>query len=127
MGGESSYSECKGPDRAPRKESKTFTVASTFKLDSNNNLSISANKSYSNNITKHEVLSLLGNLRIFDLELSNNNNLVFSERALRKNVNKSSRLVETIYEITLNSKSLIFVRSYYSNGVFVAEEKWSMN
>lgn len=124
--GESSYSECKGPDRAPKIVSKSFTIESSIKLDSNSNLIISAKKSYSNNVTKREVITLLGNLRIFELKLSKNT-LIFSERARLRNVNKSSRMVETIYEITLNSNSLIFIRSYYSNGVFVAEEKWSMN
>ena len=125
--GESSYSECKGPDRAPSKEYKTFTVASTIKLNSNNDLMISANKSYSNNITRHEVITLLGKVRIFELAFLNNTSVLFSERALRKNINGGVHNVETIYEITFNNNSLIFVRSYYSNGVFVAEEKWSMN
>ena len=119
--------ECKGPDRAPRRRSKTASIESIIKLKSNNNVTISAIKSYTNNVTKTETLTLLGNLRIFELDFLNKNSVIFSERGRRKNVNKGSRLTETIYKVTLKHDSLIFVRSYYSYGVFVAEEKWSMN
>lgn len=119
--------ECKGPDSAPRRRSKTASIESIIKLKSNNNVTFSANKSYTNNVTRNEILTLLGDLRIFELEFLNMNSIVFSERGRKKNVTKGSRLTETIYKITLNHDSLIFVRSYYSYGVFVAEEKWSMN
>lgn len=125
--GESTYTECKGPDRAPRKESKNSAIVVKIKSNSIDNLLIVAKKSYPNNITKYDGLELLGDLRISEFNFLNDNSLVFSERAFKKNDNGSSRFVETIYEITFNRKSLILIRNYYSNGVFVAEEKWSMN
>jgi len=38
----------------------------------------------------------------------------------------SSRLVETIYKVERQGKRLTITRSFYTNGVYVAEEKWSM-
>jgi len=38
----------------------------------------------------------------------------------------SSRLVETIYEVHRDGNTLTITRSFYTNGVYVAEEKWSL-
>lgn len=125
--GESTYTECTGPDRDPRKKSTNATITVKIKSNSNDNLLMVAKKSYINNTTKYDGLELLGDLRIFEFNFLNDNSLVFSERAIKKNNNGSNRNIETIYKIIFNRKSLIVVRSYYSNGVFIAEEKWSMN
>jgi len=125
--GESTYTECSGPDSAPRKKSVHASISVKIKSNSNDNLLMVAKKSYLNNIIKYDGLELLGDLRIFEFNFLSDNNLVFSERALKKNNNGSTRNIETIYEITLDGKSLIIVRNYYTNGVFVAEDKWSVN
>jgi|GEM_PF-1651587 len=135
--GESINTECKGPDRAPRKEYKNSTIDVDMRLNSDGNLRIIAEMYYpKEKIIKHKTLSLLDDLNIFEFKASGDNGLVFSERQRRANVNKTSRLTanvnktsrltETIYEIKLNLKSLLFARYYYVNGVFVGAEKWSM-
>lgn len=125
--GESINTECKGPDRAPRKEYKNSTIDVDMRLNSDGNLRIIAEMYYpEEKVIKHKAFSLLDDLNIFEFKASGDNGLVFSERHRRANVNKTSRLTETIYEIKLNLKSLLFVRAYYINGVFVGEEKWSM-
>lgn len=125
--GESTYTDCTGPDRAPRKKIKKAAIDVKIKSNSNDSLLIVAKKSYPNNITKYDGLELLGDIRIFEFNFLNDNNLFFSERAFKKNDNGSSRHTETIYKITFKRKSLILVRNYYSNGVLVAEDKWSVN
>lgn len=125
--GKSIFTECTGPDRAPRKKTTTASIIVKIKSNSNDNLLMVAKKSYPNNVIRYDGLELLGDLRIFEFNFLTDNNVIFSERAIKKNENKSSRYIETIYEIKFVRKSLTLVRSYYTSGVLVSEEKWSMN
>lgn len=125
--GESVEIECKGPDRAPVKKYKNSTIATNIRLNSNSSLKIKADAHYvQEKVTRLKNLNLLGDSHIFELEFTNNNNVIFSER-YRISLPKNSRLVETIYDIKLNRNSLLILRSYYTNGVYTGEEKWSMS
>jgi hypothetical protein len=125
--GESKSTECKGPDRAPRKEYSSSVMTADARLTSDSDLAISATKNYTQNkMIRHENLILPGNMRIFEIEILNDNGVTLSERSRRMNANDASRLVETIYEIIIDENSVTLTRSYYTNGVFVGDEVWSM-
>ena len=125
--GESVEIDCRGPDRNPVKKYKNSTVVTDIKLNSDGNLKIRADTYYiEDKVTRLKNLKLLGDSNIYELEFISDNNFFFSER-YRRSDPKFSRLVETIYEIKLNRNSLLILRSYYTNGVYTGEERWTLN
>lgn len=141
--GDMQHFECRGPDRAPRIISHTATVTAKAKLTSEMGLAINAEKNNLKSRTKRpEHFTLIGNTPTFDLRFINDNHVVFAERYRRLNQvgkkekpnaqqnkpakQKTSRITETIVEIELHSGALHFVRSYYTNGVYIGEEHWQM-
>lgn len=159
--GEIVYSECRGPDRAPRIITKRATVTAKATLPSSQQVAINAQKHYTEaRVKKPENFSLFNIKNIYAVAFPENNTLVFSERYRRTNSyvpttktasnkptikqakkyknaaeisaktqlvkNRTSRITETIYEVTLNANSLTLLKSYYTNGVYTGEEKWLM-
>lgn len=48
-------------------------------------------------------------------------------KVIRTKKKLSSRLAETIYEVTFTNNSLTLTRSYYNNGAYIGEELWRLN
>ena len=124
--GDLTVTECTGPDRAPRKKIINGSIVVKIKPGTNDNFLIAAKKSYPDNTIKYDGIEILGDMKIFDFDFLNDNELVFTERNVMKNNNGIPRYVENIYEIRFNRRSLVLIREYYSHGVFVSEEKWSL-
>ena len=106
--------ECSGPDRAPQIKSSDVTITARARIDSVMGLSVNANKHYvQENIKKSELLALLGNLAVFNVELTDDHHLVFSEKYRRMNTPlkkqnpnaTSSNLKTIINKITGNTKA----------------------
>lgn len=57
----------------------------------------------------------------------NNLNITTSSNTPKpKQTKTSTRLIEIIYELTLDNGVFTLLRSYYTNGVYTGEEKWSL-
>ncbi|MFW5432041.1 MAG: hypothetical protein ACKE5M_07040 [Methylophilaceae bacterium] len=140
--GTSQHIECRGPDRAPRKIVKNAIVKAKAKLASRTQLTINAEKDYTEErVKKSDNFTLLNLKNTYNLAFPGNNSLVLSEKYRRANnyqanskdtKNKTtkirtSRLSETIYEISSSTNALTLTRLYYTNGVYVGEETWFMN
>lgn len=124
--------DCIGPDQAPERNTKKAKVNVKANLDSSTRLAVYAEKRFIKNgvnNSDHFVIPSLENT--FELSLEGNT-LTFAEKYRKANVargdskRRSSRLVETIYKIAAIGNTLKVVRSFYSNGVFVGEEKWML-
>jgi hypothetical protein len=144
--GSSVESQCKGPDRAPRIELSHAEIEAELTAHSDGNLTLSTDIDLTEkNIIRHQTLEILKDLALFDLTFESKNHVLFSERhrlATKFNSNqnitnvanlssdptviKRSRHIETLYDIELRSSQLIFKRAYYSNGVFVGDEVWTL-
>ena len=163
--GTSQHIECRGPDRAPRKIVKNAKVSAKIKLASRTQLSIDANKNYTEErIKKSGNFTLFNVHNTYSLEFPRNNTLVLSEkyrrannyqadpkntaaknkktkqvkqakkykspvekaRKTQKTNSRTSRITETIYEISSSAHTLILTRFYYTSGVYIGEETWTM-
>ncbi len=144
--GTSVETQCKGPDRAPRVETSHAEVHTVLTASSDGNLTLSTDLDLTEkNITRHQVIDILKGLSLFHIEFKSANHLIFSERhrlATKFNSNqnisnvanlsteetiiKRSRHIETIFDIKLMASQLIFKRAYYSNGVYVGDEVWTV-
>ena len=141
--GSSTLMDCRGPDSKPRKVYKEYEVGGELisrSIDLNFKVK---RRDPQQKVTKHDFIRLFDEKNLFSLEFSESNLIVFSKkyrRAVRtkkaqkdtqiKNVKDKritgSRLLETIVEIKHQANSLELRFLHYSNGIFAAEEVFSL-
>jgi len=79
--GQMQYTECRGPDSAPRIITKTATLSAKNKLSNDGSISAQVEKSYTDErIKKLETLNLMGKSNIFDFAIEAGKQLTFSEK-----------------------------------------------
>lgn len=131
--GAGTHMECLGPDDAP--EEKVFATQLWAKTESNNPLHIAFNtkiKNLDNGVSYTERTDLLGNTPVFSFESISTNHIVFAEKyrsatgVVKKNKTRFTRLVENIYDISLNNDKFHFIKLYYINGIYVAKDEWHL-
>jgi len=137
--GESIAIDCWGPDNAAYTSSNNSNIKLKAKVASNSSLSINAQKhNVERRIKQVEIVNLLGSPQVFDFSFSNNGtDFAFSEkfRRLNNNGNKNektnrlqnSRLNEIIYEVNPGKGTFKLTRYFYTNGVYIGEDQWSMH
>ncbi len=160
--GTGQYTECRGPDRAPRTLSKTAAIEAKILSASKTKVNVHAKIHIKEKrIKRTEKLDIPNLTNVYALSFTKNGALIFSERYRRSNARNvkpkkpkassntvsiidkiinidatpapkkqtkklSSRLVEVIYEVRRDGPTLSIIRSHYTNGVYVAEEKWAL-
>jgi len=126
-GGTLTTMACKGPDRAAQQVFKTATIQMQALPQSNHQIRLVAKKYHvTEGINHHEQFVLLPRSNVYDLNLKDGKQLIFSEKYRIRNVKDSSRLTEVIYDIQLDQKQLSVNRHYYTNGVLTGAEYWSL-
>lgn len=132
--GHSIIIDCFGPDTDPEKKVKNATIKAKNKAHQKNSLQIKyTQRIIEDRVNKSELMTLLDNNSVFEFTFLSDNHLAFSEKYRKGNYVKGkkkksyrNRLVETIYEVKLNGDVFTLFRSYYSNGVYTGEEKWTL-
>ncbi|PCI59042.1 MAG: hypothetical protein COB34_04065 [Methylophilaceae bacterium] len=85
--GKATYTECRGPDSAPRTEIRHAILTLNAKQTSTTSLTIHAKKHYKQErIKKLENLALLGASPVFEFEFIDDSHLIFSERLRKMNI-----------------------------------------
>jgi len=125
--GRVTYTECEGPEKNPRKDIKTGKAKIKVKADRYLILKqkISLTKLGRNYIRTYK---LLKDETVFTYEITDENNLEFSEFFRKKNTGKiGTRLTEASYKITIKDGLLKVKIHYYVNGSLIGKEEWSVN
>lgn len=123
--GEVNISECSGPDNAPVVNTQSFSLTADITANSSGRLFVAAeiyNKR--DNISGGKNLDLLNSSNIMELKFFNKDHFSYSEKHRLSNANRSSRLVEHMFDVKRNGDSLAIELSVFVNGVFVTNEAW---
>lgn len=141
--------DCFGPDNASEKRYKNATIKAKNKTFSNGQLEIRHTKRViEDRVNTSEIMTLLDTTNVYTFEFLSDNHITFSEKYRRGNAsianNKKvtkkqvakkkdsdkkrygSRLIEIIYDLELNHGAFTLLRTFYTNGVYTGEEKWTM-
>ena len=144
--GKSKETECRGPDRKPRKEYNSYTIE--------NKITSGSDSSFTMKVKRHRLRDKVNKQTIYQFFVRNAptslidvspSRLVVSQRhrlaarggkptpvsdklASTKSVGqrKFSRIIETLIELTLKSNRLSIKKQVYSNSVLVMEEVQSL-
>jgi hypothetical protein len=149
--GSSTFTDCRGSDRAPKKVIKRYSVSTEFSPHSNGINFKTKRYDAQQKVTRQERVTLLEKWSLFSLSFGDDDNsLITASNKFRQGMdvqNKKiikdqltkqgldltnttlvrSRLIEKRLEIGLNKKTLQLKISHFINGVFVAEEHFNLN
>ena len=126
--GDSTHTVCSGPDSAPRQETQHATVNAEVSAGTNVSISMLAEINYTEDkIARHQSINLSGNAGFYQLKIIGTDHVTISEKYRRSNINASSRLIETIFDIALEGDSFMMTISYYTNGVLTGVDRWSLH
>lgn len=115
-------------DRVNSSEILTLLMPSNtfyFSFISNNHL-VFSEKYRRRNYAKKIASSIASSNTISIINKNNLNITTSSSTPKSKKSRTSTRLIEVIYELSLDNGVFTLLRAYYANGVYTGEEKWSM-
>jgi hypothetical protein len=93
--GSATYTECKGPDNAPRTTARNATLTLKAKQTSTSSLTIHAIKKYAQErVKRSDNLTLLGSSSIFGFGFIDDNHLIFSEKHRRMSKNQKPKITK---------------------------------
>jgi hypothetical protein len=140
--GKSKIVDCYGPDNDAEKKVKAAIIKTETQRSSSGSLTMNVKQKIIEDRTNNtEVLTLLDPTNTFQFQFLSDTHLIFSEKYRRGSIIKkdtkdkdkdkiqklrSSRLIENIYELSLDGGSFTLLRSYYTNGVYTGGEEWTL-
>jgi len=120
------FSDCKGSEKAPRKQVKNSRAS--MEIADQSKLKISMKMYFEeSDKNKQRTDKLLRNEKVLNFNFISSGHLEYTELMRIRNAEIGARLVENLYTINIeNDDTLTFSIIYYVNGVFIGDEKWSM-